>query len=106
DSLPEFIRGSSDIFHPSDKSYLLTIPTPQGFKAGCPTAVITACLENERNFEVKINGKYYGSLSYCISLLLRNDVPLHQWIPYFQSGAFRSSNCFQPFQHPSITLYK
>ncbi len=106
DTLPEFIRGTSDIFLPSDKSYLLTIPAPAGFRAGCPTEIITACLENERNFEVKVNGRYYGALSYCISLLLRNGIPLREWIPYFQSGSYRSSNCFQPFQNPSITLYK
>ncbi len=106
DNFPEYYRGTSDIFTPSDNSYLLKLPLPLPFRPGCLTAIITASLENERNFEVKINGRYYGSLTYCVYLLFHRSVPLKEWIPYFQNGDYRTSGCFQSFQHPSITVYK
>lgn len=101
-----YIRGTSDYFTPTDNSYIMQLPLPQDFKPGCLTAIIAASLENERNFEVNINGNYYGALSYCIYKLLKNDVPLSDWIPYFKTGKYRRSGFFKSFQHPSITVIK
>lgn len=106
DSYPVIVRGTSDYFTTNDKSYLLSVPIPRDFKPGCLTAIITASLENERNFEVNINGHHYGSLSYCVYQLLKKNIPLSEWIPYFKSGEYRNSGCFKSFQHPSITIIK
>ncbi|MDE6443827.1 MAG: caspase family protein [Muribaculaceae bacterium] len=103
---PLFVRGTDELFIPSDNSYLLTIPPPGVFEAGCPTSVVSACLETERNFEVKIGGNHYGVLSWCISLLLRDNFDFTAWTNYFRSGAYNRSGIFRPYQHPSIIIYK
>lgn len=106
DDIPEFMRGTNEYLNPSDKSYLRSIPVPESFSPGCLTAVLSACRENERNFEHKVGDKYYGSLSYCISLLLRQSADLNLWINYFQNKKYQSSGCFLKIQHPTITLYR
>ncbi|MDE6008975.1 MAG: caspase family protein [Muribaculaceae bacterium] len=106
DLLPEYTRGTDNLFSPSDKSYLKSLPLPPAFTTGCLMAIVSACADNERNFEVKIGNRYYGSLSYCISLLLKKNADFNDWINYFQSGKYQNSGCFTPFQHPSIKIYK
>lgn len=106
DTLPEYTRGTNEFFNPSDKSYLKAIPDPKGFTEGCITTVVTACGANERNFEFKVGASYYGSLSYCISKLLRSDADFKRWTDYFLNNSYKTSGCFQKIQHPSITVYK
>lgn len=106
DDLPKFMRGTAEFFNPSDKSYLKSLSTPIDFPSGCPTAIVTSCRANERNFEFKVGDKHYGSLSYCISKLLHNNTDFRQWIYYFQNHKYKSSGCFLKIQHPTITVYK
>lgn len=106
DSLPEFMRGTAEFLNPTDKTYLKSLHTPADFPPGCLTAIVTACRANERNFEFKAGDKYYGSLSYCISRLLRDNADFQRWISYFQDNSYKSSGCFLKIQHPTITLYQ
>lgn len=106
DELPEFMRGTADYLKPSDRSHLRSIPMPEKFKPGCVMAVVSACHENERNFEHRVGNRYYGSLSYCIYKLLHKNDDFNSWIKYFQTKAYDASGCFVIFQHPEITVYK
>ncbi len=106
DDLPEFYRGTSDYFIPSDKSYLSSIAVPSRFKSGCTMAVVSACRENERNFEYKVGNRYYGALSYSLYRLMLSNADFSYWINYFQNGSYKLSGCFLSIQHPTITLYR
>lgn len=106
DNLPEFMRGSYEFFNPSDKSYLKSIPIPADFPPGPLMAIVTACRENERNFEFKAGNNYYGALSYCLSRLLSKDADFNRWIDYFKNQSYLSSGYFLKIQHPTITIYK
>ncbi len=106
DEVPEFMRGTTEFFNPSDNSYLRSLPLPTDFPPGCFTVVVTACRENERNFEYKAGNNYYGALSYCISLLLRKDADFTRWADYFNKNLYLSSGCFLKIQHPTIKIFK
>lgn len=106
EEIPEYFRGVSDYFIPTDKGYLNSIKSPAKFKSGCVMAVVSACRENERNFEYKVGNQYYGVLSYCLYRLMLNNIDFSYWINYFQNGSYKSSGCFLNIQHPTITIYK
>lgn len=105
DDLPEYMRGSADYFTPTDKTYLKSLKLPERYDSGCTMAVVSACGENERNFEHKVAGQYYGSLSYCIYRLLRKNADFTSWIEYFRKKRYIGSGCFLSIQHPAITVY-
>lgn len=106
DSIPEFMRGTADFFNPSDKSYLKSITLPENYISGTLMTVVSACRENERNFERKVGEKYYGSLSYCMYMLLRESADFKVWRDYFKSNHHLKSRCFTAIQHPTITIYE
>ena len=106
DELPDFMRGTADFFSPSDKTYLQSLKPPQKFSGVSPIAIVSACRENERNFELRVGDRHYGSLSYCIYKLLSDNQDFNYWVKYFQTGAYKTSGCFLKIQHPSITVYK
>lgn len=106
EEIPEYFRGVSDYFIPTDKDYLNSIKLPAKFKSGCVMVVVSACRENERNFEYKVGNHYYGTLSYCLYRLILNNTDFSYWINYFQNGSYKSSGCFLNIQHPTIKIYK
>ena len=106
DELPDFMRGTADFFSPTDKTYLQSLKPPQKFSMGSPIAIVSACRENERNFELRVGNRHYGSLSYCIYKQLLKNADLLKWVNYFKSGSYKTSGCFLKIQHPSITLYQ
>ena len=69
-------RGTNDSFE-FDKDIPITIankPLPKSLHVGGKLTVVSACKENERNYEYKTSaGKMYDSLSYCIYELLKTD---------------------------------
>ena len=61
------IRGTSDIFYAkAEKSYV-----PQPVKP-LEWMVISASQSYQNNYEYKLNGEYFGSLSYAIKLTLND----------------------------------
>ena len=79
---------------------------PNPFDNGAGLVVITACKENERNYEYKTaTGKMYGSLSFCIAELLRENADFNKWKVFFKEEKYRSKKIFQSSQHPAITIY-
>lgn len=105
--ITQYMRGTSDIvFQPKNPSRLKRLPVPPPFTDGARLTVVTACLDTERNFEYKSpDGRMYGSLSYCIYTLLKTDADFSSWRQCFESEDFRQFRIFQPFQHPTITVY-
>ena len=106
DSIPEFMRGTADFLNPSDKSHLKSITFPESYHSGTIMTVVSACRENERNFELKVGEKYYGSLSYCMYTLMRKSMDFKTWREYFKSNYHLKSRCFPAIQHPTITIYE
>lgn len=100
-------RGTNDEFlaNKNAKVYLSSIKAPAQYRgAGGEVIVISACERNKRNYETKEkhSGKGYGSLSYCVSKLLDNDVPLSDWESFFSSKKYKSYRIFRPSQHPVV----
>jgi hypothetical protein len=59
------IRGTTEIFKPGAKQKLVTKPLKP-----IDWVVISATQPYQNNYEYKVNGSYYGSLSYAIKLTL------------------------------------
>lgn len=78
------VRGSSAVFT-SDPFFLspeikkiernAILPKQKGYS---PICVISACQPFQRNFETKVNGLYYGTLSYSLYQVLRD---CNEWNP-------------------------
>lgn len=78
------VRGSSSVFS-SDPFFLspeikkvernTELPHLKGYS---PVCVISACQPFQRNFETKVDGQYYGTLSYSLYQVLTN---CDKWIP-------------------------
>lgn len=101
--LLKYVRGTNFAFTPPKR---ISVKPPKQFTQGAKMTVITACKENERNFEFKSpNGKIYGSLSYYISILLRKDADFDRWRKCFIENDFRRKGIFPRFQHPSIEVF-
>ena len=102
-------RGTDDefIFEGQIPNSLIDKPLPQSLNIGAKLIVVSACKEDERNYEYKTaSGKMYGSLSYCISELLKVNADFEKWIEYFQNEQYRKQKIFQLSQHPSIVIYE
>lgn len=84
-------------------------PKPKGYgPGGARMAVITACREDERNFQYKVPGtdKEYGSLSYTLHLLLKRGKKLREWEAYFADRQYGADGVFTSVQHPKVVVYK
>ncbi|MBD5270232.1 MAG: caspase family protein [Bacteroides sp.] len=103
---PEVLRylGGTDVaFTPPGR---IPVKTLKGFTPGAKMTVVTACQETERNVEYKAaDGKFYGSLSFYISILLKSDADFNKWRECFHTGAYRKRGIFQPSQHHSIEVF-
>lgn len=98
-----YIRGTNIAFAPPGR---ITVKSPEGFSKGAKLTVVTACRENERNFEYKApSGKMYGSLSYYISILLKSDTDFSRWRKCFRDKAYLGRGIFQAIQHPSVEVF-
>ena len=104
--LLKYIRGTDIAFTPPGrKSFVAGIPAPKEYTRGARMIVVTACQENERNFEYKApNGKMYGALSYYIYTLLKKDADFGRWKDCFEKGDYNGKGIFQSYQHPSVEV--
>ncbi|MDE6576577.1 MAG: caspase family protein [Muribaculaceae bacterium] len=101
--LLRYVRGTNFAFTPPGR---ISVKTPKQFTPGAKMTVITACRENERNFEYKSpNGCFYGSLSYYISILLKDNADFERWRECFLGKNYQMKRIFQSFQHPSIEIF-
>lgn len=104
----ESSRGTADefTFDGDIPNSVKEMPLPSPFDEGAGLVVITACKENERNYEYKTTtGKMYGSLSFCIAELLRENADFNEWEQFFKEEKYRSKKFFQTSQHPTIIIY-
>lgn len=101
------VRGTDYAFTPPGrKSYVARVPKPKRYTRGATLTVVTACQENERNFEYKSPaGRMYGSLSYYMSVLLKSDSDFSRWRRCFSERAYAARGIFQTSQHPSIEVF-
>ncbi len=101
--LLRYVRGTNHAFTPPGR---ITVKRPKAFSSGAKLTVVTACRENERNFEYRdASGRLYGSLTYYISSLLKTDVDFARWRQCFFKEKYRSKGIFMDFQHPSIEVF-
>lgn len=105
-----YTRGSCDEFCANETSqeYLSTIVAPDDYEVGGGTVtVISACPRDRKNFECKEkeSGICYGSLSYCISKMLDNNLPFDQWEDFFTSKKFREYQIFRFSQRPVVVSH-
>lgn len=70
---------------------------------GARLFTVSACSSNERNFEyIERKGtvkKFYGSLSYCMSRLIKESGDFNNWAEYFKNKKYVGTGVF-PLQHP------
>lgn len=104
-------RGTDDEFqvNRSTELYLRSIVRPGIYsRGGGGVTVISACESDQKNYECKEkhSGRKYGSLSYCISKLLDNNIPMTQWGEFFSSGKFRRFKIIRPSQKPAVEIHK
>ncbi|MDE5808262.1 MAG: caspase family protein [Muribaculaceae bacterium] len=104
--LLKYVRGTDIAFTPPGrKSFVAGLPKPKKFTPGAPLIIVTACQENERNFECRTpSGKMYGALSYYIYTLLKKDADFGRWRRSFEQQDYKGRGIFQTIQHPSIEV--
>ena len=101
--LIRYVRGTNYAFTPPGR---ITVKSPKGFTKGAILTVVTACQDNERNFEYKApSGRMYGSLSYYISILLKSNADFSRWRRCFSEKSYINRGIFQSIQHPSIKIF-
>lgn len=101
--LIRYVRGTNYAFTPPGR---ITVKSPKGFTKGAIITVVTACQDNERNFEYKApSGRMYGSLSYYISILLKSNADFSRWRRCFSEKSYINRGIFQSIQHPSIKIF-
>ena len=102
------IRGTADILRVSRDSKVALNPRPKQFSKGARMAVVSACRDNERNYEYR-NPKtrqLSGSLSYCLLGLITSGLDIRKWERYFKNERYRETGIFMSEQHPTITVYR
>lgn len=104
--LLKYVRGTDIPFTPPGReSFGRRLPKPKAFSPGATLIVVTACREDERNFEYKAHsGKMYGALSYYIYTLLKKDADFGRWRRCFETNEYSGCGIFQTMQHPSIEV--
>lgn len=100
-------RGAKDEFiaNKTSRAYLRSIKAPAQYKGtGGEIIVISACERDRKNYETKEkhSGKGYGSLTYCVSKLLDNNIPMNDWEDFFNSKKYKSFKIFRSSQHPVV----
>lgn len=98
-------RGTDDEFqiNKTSETYLRSIKKPGNYTTeGGNIAIISACESDKKNYECKEchSGRRYGSLSFCISKMLDNNIPLSQWGNYFIGRKYKPLKIFRDSQHP------
>lgn len=106
----ETVRGTDDEFqvNASAEAYLRRIMKPGAYATtGGSLTVISACESDQRNYECKEkhSGRRYGSLSFCISKMLDNNLPMSQWGNYFHNKKYKSLKIFRSSQHPVVETH-
>lgn len=102
------IRGTDHVFKANDDGILGKIPQPKQYSPGGKMTVISACREDEQNFEYKVPGseEIYGSLSYTLCLLLREGYSFGSIEKYFKNREHSRDKIFVKEQHPKIKTYQ
>lgn len=100
-------RGTDHVFKATDNSWLKTIPLPEKYSSSNKMTVISACREDERNFEYKKpnSNEVYGSLSYALVNLLNKGYSFLAIEKYFKKGEYVKDKIFVSVQHPKIVVY-
>ena len=98
-----YVRGTNIAFTPPGR---ITVKSPKEFSKGAPLTVVTACQSNERNYEYRYSPwKWYGSLSYYLSILLEKDADFNRWRRCFNEKDYYDKGIFKESQHPSIEVF-
>ena len=102
------IRGTSEVFLLKPGSSLSSVPKPKGFSGGARMAVVSACRDNERNYEYRhpTTRQVHGSLSYCLLRLLDSGNDFKGWEAFFENEQYKEWNIFISLQHPEIKIYR
>lgn len=101
------IRGTADILKISRDSRVAKISLPKDFSKGAKMVVVSACRDNERNYEYlePTTRRFYGSLSYCLKNLIELGLGIKKWGQFFKDEKFREWDIFMSKQHPTISIY-
>ncbi|MDE6022515.1 MAG: caspase family protein [Muribaculaceae bacterium] len=101
------IRGTSDILRISRNSKVAKNPIPRQFSKGARIAVVSACRDNERNYEYRdpATKRVYGSLAYCLLKLTSKGIDFKRWERFFDDKKYEDWNVFMSEQHPTIKVY-
>ena len=101
------VRGTDHVLKVNEKSPLMTIAKPSGYGKNGKMTVISACREDEQNFEYKLpfSDKIYGSLTYTICRLLGQGKSFRDIEKYFITKAYTADKIFIKNQHPKIVIY-
>lgn len=100
-------RGTDDKFNLDSKSrqYIQkNILKPGNYSPGGKIIVISACKSDQKNYECKEkrSGRKYGSLSYCISKMLDENIPMSEWHDFFQNKKHSRYKIFRASQEPVV----
>lgn len=101
------IRGTADVLRISRDSKLASNPKPAGFSKGARMAVVSACRDNERNYEYRNpeTRRCNGSLSLCLARMIDSGLNINDWESFFNNEAYKKWDIFMSEQHPTITVY-
>ena len=104
------VRGTNDVFRLDNnaRQYIeQNIIKPDEYSPVGNITVISACEWNQINYECKDmrSGRNYGSLSYCISKLLEDNISFSEWRFIFENRTYIKYNIFSDAQHPTIEVY-
>lgn len=101
------VRGTDQVLKVNGNSLLKKIAKPTRYGILGKMAVISACREDERNFEYKVplSDKVYGSLTYTLCLLFRQRKSFNEIEKYFKTGEYSKDKIFVHHQHPKVIVY-
>lgn len=101
------VRGTDHILKVDERSPLNKVEKPGGYSKIGRMTVISACREDEQNFEYKVpeSKEEYGSLSYTLYKLLRKGKSFSDIEKYFEKKSYSSDKIFIQSQHPKIVVY-
>lgn len=101
------VRGTDHVLKINKNSPLAKVAKPSGYDKTGKMTVISACREDERNFEYKVpfSDEIYGSLTYTLYQLLGTDKSFRDIEKYFQTKAYSADKIFIQHQHPKIEIY-
>lgn len=102
------VRGTAEILKITRSSKLAKNPQPNEFSKGATMIVVSACRDNERNYEYRepTSKRLYGSLSYCLRNLIESGITMNNWESFFIKEKYSEWDIFMSQQHPTINIYK